>query len=367
MVSTRSSSYSSSNLSPALVVASSKPKNKRCGNISAVSGAVSTADSSTGSQRPKRTTRVYNHDVESGDTNGRSIFTRSAKTAAMHKYKIHIGAAKEVSPPSHIDEHRLSVRSQKQSNTEKVNEVVPRRSTRIHRQVNYSDDCDRNTVDDGSVDNGSVDNGSVDNECLENYSDYNINCAAEGLLQLNSNEKSNIKNSICINPVSPCVRYMSRIQVSSCDGSQSYVTCYMIYNSKTKRYHLHNSHTMIEMIADSLQQSSPTRTHVLYTKYTSYIQDIIEKYIMNVIVHKGIQTCVVVDYLGLVMSDTEFQDLFDEDTSCGDIEALIQSKKSNQTTTRDSVFVLTPPVTYQFSTFHNTHIQDILSIISGQF
>jgi len=361
MVSTRSSSYSSSNLSPALVVASSKPKNKRCGNISAVSGAGSTADSSTGSQRPKRTTRVYNHDVESGDTNGRSIFTRSAKTAAMRKYKIHIGAAKEVSPPSHIDEHRVSVRSQKQSNTEKVNEFVPRRSTRIRRQVNYSDDCDRNTVDDESVDNGSVDNESV--EC---YSDYNINCAAEGLLQLNSNENSKIENSICINPVSPCVRYMSRIQVSSCDGSQSYVTCYIIYNSKTKRYHLHNSHTMIEMIADSLQQSSPTRTHFLYTKYSSYIQDIIEKYIMNVIVHKGIQTCVVVDYLGLVMSYTEYQDLFDEDTSCGDIEALIQSKNSNQTTTRDRVFVLTPPVTYQFSTFHNTHIQDILSIISGQ-
>lgn len=392
MVTTRSSS-SSSKLSPAIVLSSSKPKNIYTA-VAAGSDSASTA--SITSQRPKRHPRVYYHDyfescdyddddhgnhkrsqsslkcdetiVDVPSTNRRSIFTRSAKTAALRKYKIYSAPAAamatttmtttDASPSRTVDNHSGSIRMKKQTKTENNNDFVPRRSTRNRRQVNYSDDCDRNTTDDESLDNGSVD-------CLSSYS---IECAAEGLLNLDPDSYSetvNVSQSLCINPVSPCVRYMCRIQVSSGDCSQSYTTCYIIYDSKTRRFHLHNSHTMIEMNTNSQEQSSNTTTHFLHTKYASYMRDIIEKYIMNVIVHKGVQTCVVVDYLGLVMIDTEFQDLFDEDISCGDIEALIHSKDSSQTTTRDRVFVLTPPVTYQYSTFHNIHIQDILSIISG--
>lgn len=390
MVTTRSSS-SSSKLSPAIVVSSSKPKNIYS---AVVAGSDSASTAGITSQRPKRNPRVYYHDyfescdydddhgnhkrsqsslkcdetiVDVPSTNRRSIFTRSAKTAALRKYKIYSApeamatttmTTTDASPSRTVDNHSGSIRMKKQTKTENNNDFVPRRSTRNRRQVNYSDDCDRNTTDDESLDNGSVD-------CPSSYS---IECAAEGLLNLNPDSYSetvNVSQSLCINPVSPCIRYMSRIRVSSCDCSQSYTTCYIIYNSKTRRFHLHNSHTMIEMNTNS-QEQSLTTTHFLHTTYASYMRDIIEKYIMNVIVHKGVQTCVVVDYLGLVMSDTEFQDLFDEDISCGDIEALIHSKDSNQTTTRDRVFVLTVPVTYQFSTFYNTHIQDILSIISGQ-
>ena len=302
----------------------------------------------------------------------RSILTRSAKEAALRNYKIYTPKLKASSSM----QPRVCVE-------EETPVFVPRRSTRVCRKLNYQSAFDEN--DDSSI--SSTNSETVVEQHTVKYScpyysgdeedqdqDQNVYCdqevydAANTLSSLNSCDEKYAYETTerCINPVTPCVRYAYRFKATCPDRKQHYMSSYVIYDERTRRYHLLNKHTLL-----APDQSSPYAVNgyiesSFQTKYVSYLRDTVEKYIMNVLVHRSIPHVVTCEFIGLVMNDADYQRLFDVDSCFYDIDRIFTIQNSRQTTSGHEMFILTPEACYSETTFDGLHVQDALAILAGQ-
>jgi hypothetical protein len=304
----------------------------------------------------------------------RSIFTRSAKEAALRNYKIYTPKQKAPStkqPTVCVEQEETPV-------------FVPRRSPRVCRKLNYQSAFDEN--DDSSVSSTNSEtvvgqqpvkyscpyySGEEDDQDQEEvYCDEEAYDAANTLTSLNSShEKAAYEiTERCINPVTPCVRYVYRFKATCPEKSQHYVTCYILYDENTRRYHLLNKHTLLTPNDGSTDPEVHgfTQDWSFQSKYVSYMRDTIEKYVMNVLIHKSVQHVITAEFIGLVINDADYKRLFDVDACFYDIENLFTIQNSRQTTSGHEMFILTPEMYYTEKSYEGLQIQDALSILSGQ-
>jgi len=65
------------------------------------------------------------------------------------------------------------------------------------------------------------------------------------------------------------------------------------------------------------------------------------------------------------VSSRALRDMYDANACYYDIDSLIYTKSSTETTTGDEFFTLTPPTIFSNDTFTKTHIHCVFDILSG--
>ena len=313
----------------------------------------------------------------------RSIFTRSAKEAALRKYKIYSPKLKVTSFSSTkpiVQQENHVVKNSLDEGARQLQQLLMTRvdnsSSTVMEKLQYSfKDITRNyPKDEEESDEGEIYAGIegrfhsfITKEDSDEVND-DVYDAANTLTNLNqSNEYPTYETTErCINPVTPCVRYVYRFKATCPDRKQHYMSSYVIYDERTRRYHLLNKHTLL-----APDQSSPYAVNgyiesSFQTKYVSYLRDTVEKYIMNVLVHRSIPHVVTCEFIGLVMNDADYQRLFDVDSCFYDIDRIFTIQNSRQTTSGHEMFILTPEACYSETTFEGLQVQDALAILAGQ-
>ena len=125
----------------------------------------------------------------------------------------------------------------------------------------------------------------------------------------------------CMNPMHPVTRYMYRIQVFNSERTLHYKTAYIGYNNKSRLYYIHtiisncykNSFPDDDSHSDSscrsLSNGLPLPVNTLQTKYSSYVTDSIENYIMTMVVpSREYDYFIQDDMIGVVTTEADFCD-----------------------------------------------------------
>jgi hypothetical protein len=164
----------------------------------------------------------------------------------------------------------------------------------------------------------------------------------------------------CINPMQPITRYMYRISVYNSDRTLHYKTAFILYNHKSRLYHVYtivsNSYPIDDDDSSSASDSSsssasasdsssgfPQPVNTIHMKYLSYICDTITNYVTTLIVpHNDYDYFIQDDILGIVQSnDSAFNaSIFGDESSYYDIDRLLHDKTSTETTNGFRVFQL---------------------------
>jgi hypothetical protein len=236
------------------------------------------------------------------------------------------------------------------------------------RYNNPDDEVDDDEVDDDEVDDDEVDddeeNMIVNNDECDDDVDHDVdhatNEAADALTALSV---SNIHpRPQCINPVSSITRYAYRLTVTDPSYTNPYITSYILYNNKTACYHVFNLVTIMCPVANAGYDQQMT----LQTKFVSDLTHTIMRYISNLVtcshsLHH--QACVSSDFIGLVISDEKANQLFHNDTSFYDIDALHSSTSSTETLTGHEMFILAPTKMFHNNNYSVTDLNDALVIL----
>jgi hypothetical protein len=136
----------------------------------------------------------------------------------------------------------------------------------------------------------------------------------------------------------------------------------MMYDEKTRNFHLLNK---ITLLAHNSAAPYEVSSRALLTKYTSYSTASVEAYIFNLLATPQHGFCISAQFIGLILSDDKLRDLYDANACYYNIDSLIYTKSSTETTTGDEFFALTPPTIFSNDTFTKTHIYSVFDILSG--
>jgi hypothetical protein len=200
--------------------------------------------------------------------------------------------------------------------------------------------------------------------------------AAETLTELRTTN-----NHACMNPMNPITRYMYRIQVFNSSCTHHYKTAFIGYNNKNRLYYVHT------IISNCYRESGDTDTdtaaaagiplpvNTLQMKYSSYINESIENFVMTILVpSREYDYHIRDDIIGVATTDTEFCDaIFGQDSSYYDVEGLLHDESSNETTNGFKAFSLIPSRSYWFdplvaethsSAYSSYTIHSVLNILS---
>jgi hypothetical protein len=201
---------------------------------------------------------------------------------------------------------------------------------------------------------------------------------AETLMQLKTMNKYS-----CMNPMHPITRYMYRVQVFNSTRTMHYRTSFVGYNNKTRVYSVHTiisncyPHSDLPDNATDATDAAglPLPVNTLQTKYSSYINESIENFIMNMVIpSREYDYYIQDDMFGVVTTETEFCDAaFGQDSSYYDIERLLHDESSNETINGFKAFSLIPSRSYWFdplvveshtSAYSSYTIHSVLNILS---
>jgi hypothetical protein len=119
----------------------------------------------------------------------------------------------------------------------------------------------------------------------------------------------------------------------------------------------------------------PLPVNTLQMKYSSYINDSIENFVMTMLVpSREYDYHIRDDIIGVATTDTEFCDaIFGQDSSYYDVEGLLHDESSNETTNGFKAFSLIPSRSYWFdplvaethsSAYSSYTIHSVLNILS---
>jgi hypothetical protein len=164
----------------------------------------------------------------------------------------------------------------------------------------------------------------------------------------------------CINPMQPITRHMYRISVYNSARTLHYKTAFILYNHKSRLYHVYtivsNSYPIDDDDSSSASDSSsssasasdsssgfPQPVNTIHMKYLSYICDTITNYVTTLIVpHNDYDYFIQDDILGIVQSnDSAFNaSIFGDESSYYDIDRLLHDTSSTETTNGFRVFQL---------------------------
>jgi hypothetical protein len=339
---------------------------------------------------------AYNSSLKkpAATSKSREIFTQSAKEAAIKRYKIYANASVIANPRSHlrVTNTVAAAASAAAATTTEVVQPKPtqcsspppsilRRSTRTRKVVNYSenqkaysrnyhsDDHDDVYDDDEeeaanallSLNDSPVSSVHSDN-CYDQYQDqYQDQDDNDDELTEAVKHKQYCADN-CINPMTPIVRYAYSFTVSDPSRQQHYASCYMIYNEKTRNYHLMNKNTTL--VAHNPATSDEISPHALLTNYTSYSTTSVQAYILNILTPPQHHYCISAQFIGLILSDDKIRRLYDANACFYDIDLLMKTNSSNETLTGREIFILTPPTLFSNETFTASHIQCVFDILS---
>ena len=200
--------------------------------------------------------------------------------------------------------------------------------------------------------------------------------AAQTLTELKTMNKYS-----CMNPMHPITRYMYRMQVYNSSRTHHYRTAFIGYNNKTRLYYIH---TIISNCyrdtndADTTTDDAtglPRPVNTIQTKYSSYMNETIENYIMTMMVpSREYDYYIQDDIIGVVTTESEFCDsVFGQDSSYYDVERLLHDESSNETINGFKAFSLIPSRNYWFdplvaethsSAYSSYTIHSVLNILS---
>jgi hypothetical protein len=202
--------------------------------------------------------------------------------------------------------------------------------------------------------------------------------AAETLTGLRTTNKH-----ACMNPMHPITRYMYRMQVFNSSCTHHYKTAFIGYNNKNRLYYVH---TIISNCyrdsgdADTASTATataglPLPVNTLQMKYSSYINESIENFVMTMLVpSREYDYHIRDDIIGVATTEAEFCDaIFGQDSSYYDVDGLLHDESSNETTNGFKAFSLIPSRSYWFdplvaethsTTYSSYTIHSVLNILS---
>ena len=323
---------------------------------------------------------AYSTSSRSTPSKFRGIFTTSAKEAAIKGYKVYANASVRTVATMAVPAPAPAPVKAKPVERIEVSSSSPslRRSTRVRRVVNYAEfqndcgsDSDRDDEEDHEED--VYDDEEAANTLLSlNDSSSSVSSGSSVHSDDNDNDNDDHATSSsyayqsradnCVNPMTPVVRYAYSFTVSDPSQQQHFVSSYMIYDEKTRHFHLLNK---ITLLAHNPAAPYEVSSHALLTKYSSYSTASVESYIFNLLATPQHGFCISAQFVGLILSDDKLRDLYDANACYYDIDSLIYTKSSTETTTGDEFFTLTPPTIFSNDTFTKTHIYSVFDILSG--
>ena len=224
-----------------------------------------------------------------------------------------------------------------------------------------------------------TDNVYTDSIAVEDTEYTETASAAETLTDLKT-----INKHACMNPMHPIMRYMYRIQVFNSSCTHHYKTAFIGYNNKNRLYYVHTiiSNCYRESSGDADADTAaavtaglPLPVNTLQMKYSSYINDSIENFVMTMLVpSREYDYHIRDDIIGVATTETEFCDaVFGPDSSYYDVEGLLHDESSNETTNGFKAFSLIPSRSYWFdplviethsSAYSSYTIHSVLNILS---
>jgi len=294
----------------------------------------------------------------SNRVNRGSVFTSSARKAALRNHKIYAPATRRSSRAS-IPRDVLTYDHDESTTT-----------TLLLQEE--EDDYVEEQFEGGASDNDSSDDYVEEQFEGGDYDDDDEACdTAKILASLSSSHEPTTEQRLispmerCLNPVSTEMHYLCEITVNNPTGDFTCSSSYILYNMKNRTYYLFNKITLINESQSRQENIEPSTAYYLQTMYKSYMRDCVEKYINNLLVISQIPQSVETRFLGLVTCEQTISNIFNDDANYYDIDALIKSKSSSETLTGHEMFILTPTTYYTSTTFY-ANIQDIFSILSGQ-
>lgn len=276
----------------------------------------------------------------SASGSGVKILTPSFRTASARSYKIYTGGRFKSHTPPHYEESVMAEAEAVQGETDNI----------------YTDSM-----------------AVEDTEYTETAS------ASEILTDLKT-----MNTHACMNPMHPIMRYMYRIQVFNSSCTHHYKTAFIGYNNKNRLYYVHTiiSNCYRESSGDADADTAaavtaglPLPVNTLQMKYSSYINDSIENFVMTMLVpSREYDYHIRDDIIGVATTETEFCDaVFGPDSSYYDVEGLLHDESSNETTNGFKAFSLIPSRSYWFdplvlethsSAYSSYTIHSVLNILS---
>ena len=317
---------------------------------------------------------AYSTSSRSTPSKFRGIFTTSAKEAAIKGYKVYTTSNVRTVATMAVP---APVKTNPVERTAQILSPSLRRSTRVRRVVNYAEfqnDCGKYSDSDDEEDHEEdvYDDEEAANTLLSlNDSSSSVSSGSSVHSDDNDNDDRATSSSSyayqsradnCVNPMTPVVRYAYSFTVSDPCQQQHFVSSYMIYDEKTRHFHLLNK---ITLLAHNPAAPYEVSSHALLTKYSSYSTASVESYIFNLLATPQHGFCISAQFVGLILSDDKLRDLYDANACYYDIDSLIYTKSSTETTTGDEFFTLTPPTIFSNDTFTKTHIYSVFDILSG--
>jgi len=213
------------------------------------------------------------------------------------------------------------------------------------------------------------------------YNDPAVVDAANSLTELKITNKHT-----CMNPMHPLTHFMYRIQVYNSSVTMHYKTAFIGYNHKTRLFYVHTiiSNCYCESSAGvpydahthgCYDDGLPLPVNTLQVKYSSYLNDYIENYIMKILVpSKDFDYHIRDDILGVAISDADFCEVFEsESSSYYDVDRLLHDTNSTHTINGFKTFQLIPSRYYWFdpidpdsrlSSYSSDTINSVLTILS---
>jgi hypothetical protein len=180
---------------------------------------------------------------------------------------------------------------------------------------------------------------------------------------------------MCMNPMRPITRFMYCIRVYNSEITLHYKTAYILYDNKTRLYHVYSiisncvpetAYTDTDTDTDTgcgggggRVDGYPAPVHTVQMKYTTYINESIVNYIMTMIVPSNDYDYFIKDdILGIVASKEELDKIaFSEDSSYYDIDNLFHDNTSRETVNGWKTFQLIPSRRYRVETSEEVAIR----------
>ena len=165
----------------------------------------------------------------------------------------------------------------------------------------------------------------------------------------------------CVNPMTPVVKYAYYFTVSD-PPQQHFASSYMIYDEKTRQFHLLNKITLLAQTPATPEEMASS--YALLTKYSSHSETSVEAYIFNLLAAPQHCFCISAQFVGLILSDDKLRSLYDANACYYDIDSLMETRSSTETITGDEYFALTPQSHFSNQTFNNAHITSVFDVLS---
>ena len=278
------------------------------------------------------------------------VFTSSLRETSMRSYKIYSGNTRK-SPGGSAPE------------------PVPEPEESVEYEYEYEPEGARSESDADAAAANS----------LTELSDADA-AAANSLTELKFTNKH-----ACMNPMHPVTNFMYRIQVFNNTRTMHYKTAFIGYNTKTRLFYVHT--IISNCYCESSEVDYDAHTHGCYgdglplpvntlqVKYSSYLHENIENYIMTILIpSKDYNYYIQDDILGVAISDAEFCEMFESDSSSYyDVDRLVHDTNATQTVNGFKTFQLIPSRNYWFdpvvpesrsSGYSSDTINSVLNILS---